>query len=65
MVVNEYFGIGKMCQSNLIKSLKDFAFAFCDDLLGQMLRTHASVNHEICTTFQEVNKLFEMCFKYL
>lgn len=55
MVLNEYFGMGKVCQYRLIKSLKDFAYAFCEDLLGEMLRTHAGVNHDICTKFEEVN----------
>lgn len=54
MVGNLYFPSYRVCQKNLIKTLRDFAYAFCDDLLGEMIRTHGAVNHEICSTFEQV-----------
>lgn len=58
MVGNQYFNLCRLCQEKLISSLRNFAYAFCDDLLGEMIRTHGAVNLEICRTFEEVNKPF-------
>ncbi|KAK6642963.1 hypothetical protein RUM43_004465 [Polyplax serrata] len=54
MVVNQYFSLCRLCQVSLIQTLRDFAFAFCDDLLGEMIRTHGAVNLEICRTFEQL-----------
>ncbi|KAE8738437.1 hypothetical protein FOCC_FOCC016088 [Frankliniella occidentalis] len=54
MVLNEYFPVAKLCQYDVIRSLKGFATHFIETIVTDMVNEHKSENRKICEAFEEI-----------
>ncbi|KAK3925188.1 Dynein heavy chain 7, axonemal [Frankliniella fusca] len=54
MVLNEYFPVAKLCQYDVIRSLKTFATNFIETIVKDMVNEHKAENRKICEAFEEI-----------
>ncbi|KAJ1520032.1 hypothetical protein ONE63_004262 [Megalurothrips usitatus] len=57
MVVNEYFPVAKLCQYDVIKSLKECANDFVNTIVTDMVNDHKRENRSICAAFENIVEL--------
>lgn len=54
MVVNEFFPVAKLCQYDVIRTLKSCANSFVDQIVKDMVNEHKAENRHICEAFEDI-----------
>jgi len=56
MVTNEYFPVAKVCQTEIIRYLKECATGYIDMIVDNLISDHKSENMSICEDFEEIER---------
>ncbi|XP_063228083.1 LOW QUALITY PROTEIN: dynein axonemal heavy chain 7-like [Bacillus rossius redtenbacheri] len=59
LVTNEYFFVGRICQNDVIRNLKELGNSYIADILNYLVRKHRKENDRICEVFVEVTRRAE------